>query len=344
MSKLTNWIIRHQVVAFFILAFAITWPGLFAVFFIFPGNQLVLALAASFVLFSPGLSAMLISGMANPKPRLPKSRSHWIAFAISWVIAAAVQAAYNVRVQHNDSLPAAIVIGMIFAIFPAWLISSAYSRNPGIRAQFITLVKPRGPAIWYLVIFLIFPGIPLLAMVIPRSLGGGAHFNLAGLALVDIAIYFLLEFTHGFLYTGGINEESGWRGFALPHLQARYPVILSALIVWFFWAAWHIPYDIGNQVPVEWMLQNRILWNMVVSIIMAWLYNRTNGSILAPALFHVSMNTFGNQISIPPPEISCSSQLLFSRSCMTACGRSSLPVTWPCINKRLRMSREIVYK
>jgi membrane protease YdiL (CAAX protease family) len=48
------------------------------------------------------------------------------------------------------------------------------------------------------------------------------------------------------------------------------------------------------------MLQNRILWNLVVSIIMAWLYNRTNGSIMAPALFHVSMNTFGNQISMTP--------------------------------------------
>jgi membrane protease YdiL (CAAX protease family) len=30
---------------------------------------------------------------------------------------------------------------------------------------------------------------------------------------------------------------------------------------------------------------------------MTWLYNRTNGSILAPALFHPAMNTFGNVFS-----------------------------------------------
>ena len=36
----------------------------------------------------------------------------------------------------------------------------------------------------------------------------------------------------------------------------------------------------------------------MVSIIMAWLYNRTNGSILAPAIFHPAMNTFGNQFTV----------------------------------------------
>ena len=32
-----------------------------------------------------------------------------------------------------------------------------------------------------------------------------------------------------------------------------------------------------------------------------WLYNRTNGSILAPALFHPAMNTFGD--NLPPTPI-----------------------------------------
>jgi membrane protease YdiL (CAAX protease family) len=33
---------------------------------------------------------------------------------------------------------------------------------------------------------------------------------------------------------------------------------------------------------------------------MTWLYNRTNGSLLAPALFHPAMNAFGNNFSITP--------------------------------------------
>jgi hypothetical protein len=33
---------------------------------------------------------------------------------------------------------------------------------------------------------------------------------------------------------------------------------------------------------------------------MAWVYNRTKGSILAPALFHPSMNTFGDHFPVTP--------------------------------------------
>jgi hypothetical protein len=32
------------------------------------------------------------------------------------------------------------------------------------------------------------------------------------------------------------------------------------------------------------------------SVLFAWVYNRTKGSILAPAIFHPSMNAFGNNL------------------------------------------------
>jgi membrane protease YdiL (CAAX protease family) len=158
------------------------------------------------------------------------------------------------------------------------------------------LLKPRGSALWYLVVFLIFPGVQLLDMGITRLLGGEVQFKLADMGFEAAAIFLGLEFLQGFLMTGGINEESGWRGFALPRLQARYPVIVSAGIVWFFWSLWHVPWDIGRGVPLAWMLENRILWGLVFSILLSWLYNRTNGSILAPVLFHPAMNTFGNNL------------------------------------------------
>ena len=87
------------------------------------------------------------------------------------------------------------------------------------------------------------------------------------------------------------------RGRAKPRQpQARYPVIIAIAIVWFFWALWHIPYDIGLKSDPQWMLINRTLFNFTFSVLMAWVYNRTKGSILAPAIFHASMNAFGDNL------------------------------------------------
>lgn len=296
MKRVNTWIGDHQVLTFFLLAFALTWPGFFLAFFIFPGNELVEILASQ-VVFSPALAAMLISWIDEPTPRVERGSARTIAFIASWVLASIVQILYAWKIYEANLAAPIIIISCVFALLPAWVLSSAYASAPGLHKQFSTLLRPRGPAVWYLVVFLMFPGIPLLAMGITRLSGGQADFYLAGLGFKSAAILLLLEFLHGFLYTGGINEESGWRGFALPRLQSRYPVLVSAVIVWFFWALWHLPYDIGRGEQTAWILENRVFWNLSVSILMAWLYNRTNGSILAPALFHPSMNTFGNQFS-----------------------------------------------
>ncbi len=44
------------------------------------------------------------------------------------------------------------------------------------------------------------------------------------------------------------------------------------------------------------MLVNRTLYMFIFSVLFSWVYNRTKGSILAPALFHPSMNAFGNNL------------------------------------------------
>jgi membrane protease YdiL (CAAX protease family) len=297
MNKIKNWIRNHQVLTFFVLAYSITWTGLVLVFFIYPGVELVEGLAAPFTVYSPALVALVISAIALPKPKHKTSKSRWIAFFISWPLSAAVLILYGWKVQHIPFLTN-LVYHSIWALLPAWMFASVYARNPGIRKQFSTLLKPRGPWRWYLVIFLIFPGVVLAACWITRLMGGEAEFYLADMLFWEAAVLLVLEFLRGFLTTGGINEESGWRGFALPRLQSRYPVLVAALIVGFLWSFWHIPYDIGKGVPTAWMLENRLLWNPIFAVMMTWLYNRTNGSLLAPALFHPAMNAFGNAFSI----------------------------------------------
>jgi membrane protease YdiL (CAAX protease family) len=124
--------------------------------------------------------------------------------------------------------------------------------------------------------------------------GNEVSFDFRGLSFVGVLVFIVLVFLNGFLFTGGINEETGWRGFVLPRLQARFPVIGAVTVVWFFWALWHIPYDIGLDTPIGAILFNRILLNFIWALLFAWVYNRTRGSLLAPVIFHPAMNTFGD--------------------------------------------------
>ncbi len=300
MSKLTTWIKQHQVATFFILAYLITWPLLILIFFVFPGNDLVQILSGGpLAVFSPALAAMLISAMVEPQPKLGSGKPHWVAFGVSWVISWIILTLYYWQVEKMKLVVAAI-LWAIFALLPAWVLSSAFARTPGIRKHFSTLLRPSGSPLWYLVALLAVPVCQLLGAGFTHLLGGEVHFRLEGMSPGQMIIFLTLTFLSGFLCSGGINEESGWRGFALPHLQARFPVIVSVAMVWFFWSLWHIPYDIGQHADPNWMLVNRTVYMFIFSVLFSWVYNRTKGSILAPALFHPSMNTFGNNLPVTP--------------------------------------------
>ncbi len=87
----------------------------------------------------------------------------------------------------------------------------------------------------------------------------------------------------------GFGEEVGWRGFALPRMQARRTALTSALFLSGAWAGWHLPLfafsgglsSMGMAGVAGW------LFSLVTgSILMAWLFNRSHGSVLAVALFH----------------------------------------------------------
>ncbi|MEM2945283.1 MAG: CPBP family intramembrane glutamic endopeptidase [Thermoproteota archaeon] len=88
-------------------------------------------------------------------------------------------------------------------------------------------------------------------------------------------------------------EEIGWRGYALPVLQEKRSALASSLIVGVFWALWHWPhFTVKDSVMA--VNYHSFLWFTVfillLSISYTWLYNSTNGSLLAVSLYHASTN------------------------------------------------------
>jgi membrane protease YdiL (CAAX protease family) len=98
-------------------------------------------------------------------------------------------------------------------------------------------------------------------------------------------------FIQSFLLSG-LGEEFGWRGYALPRLQARWNALTSSIILGVIWATWHIPFFFIHNQP----LYQRDFWEwipliLLSSVIYTWIFNNTRGSVLAAALIHASLNT-----------------------------------------------------
>lgn len=99
------------------------------------------------------------------------------------------------------------------------------------------------------------------------------------------------------IYAGPLGEELGWRGFLLTELQKRFSPLKSAIIIGVVWFLWHVPLwwaPFGTLVSGEPLSVLPILTYLVMliclSIIITWLVNRFNGSVLIAILFHLSTN------------------------------------------------------
>ncbi|ELZ88302.1 CPBP family intramembrane glutamic endopeptidase [Haloferax sulfurifontis] len=96
------------------------------------------------------------------------------------------------------------------------------------------------------------------------------------------------------LFGGGL-EEPGWRGYLLPALQETYSPLRAGLIVGVVWAGWHLPLvfipgTIHHTLPLGLYL----LQLVELSILLSWLTNRVNGSVLPAILLHASGNALLN--------------------------------------------------
>ncbi len=161
-----------------------------------------------------------------------------------------------------------------------------------------TLVRPRGRFIYYVIALLTFPAIHIVGVGITNALNGGVWLPRIDQG-PELALTLLVTFSATLFFTGGINEESGWRGFAQKWLQVRHSPLVANLILWFMMVLWHIPNDLVQYREGGYLLV-RIGLYPFITILFGWVYNRTKGSILAPAVFHASMNSMNPLMRVFP--------------------------------------------
>jgi membrane protease YdiL (CAAX protease family) len=89
---------------------------------------------------------------------------------------------------------------------------------------------------------------------------------------------------------GGLGEELGWRGFALPRLQARMHPLAASLLLGVIGAAWRWPaFRAETSGPFADSLWLFAAAALPASIVFTCAYNFTGGSLIACALLHASI-------------------------------------------------------
>ena len=154
--------------------------------------------------------------------------------------------------------------------------------------------------------FLIWSSLLLLGIhAASRLLYGLFSSNLPESDMLASPLSILPLFIVMFLLGGGLNEEIGWRGYALDRFQSKYSALTSSLFLGVFWIVWHLPVFFlpgTNQSLVPFWLF--ILTVIPLGVMMTWVYNNTNKSIFAAAFFHTIGNLAHELFRIMPTEAS----------------------------------------
>jgi membrane protease YdiL (CAAX protease family) len=126
--------------------------------------------------------------------------------------------------------------------------------------------------------------IKLSAEVIDRaSTSAWPRFDTSQWYLIPAAIAFSTPFQAG--------EEIGWRGYALPRLAERFGLASASVLLGLIWGLWHLPqFFIRGGDSYQQSFPVFVLQVTAMSVAFAWLYTRTNGSLLLTMLLHAAIN------------------------------------------------------
>ena len=147
------------------------------------------------------------------------------------------------------------------------------------------------PLKWYLIALL---GIATLKLfVVPVRLASGGSVD--GRSLLGALGVAPFHFLFVALIGGDLDEEMGWRGYALPQLQGRLSPLTTNLLLGVAWAFWHLPlWFFPGYFPAGSSFSLYVVSTVALSLLIGWVYNGTGGSLLLAILAHTASDVADN--------------------------------------------------
>ena len=192
------------------------------------------------------------------------------------------------------------LLGGIGPTLSGFVIALITNGKKGAQETVSGLKKIKLPIGWYALSLLTVPALVAIQALLHFLTGRAITYNVTGVMLVMGFIWPLFS---------SFGEEIGWRGFAQPKMQKRLGVLSTSLILGLIWGLWHLPADYIAYSAYGWLfIPIFILLGPITltahSVIMTFLYNKTNGSLVLMILYHFTITMTG----ILSPSFAYSSQ------------------------------------
>lgn len=218
-----------------------------------------------------------------------------LAYAGSWLFwtpLALADSGLGVLPLHLD-LPAVGLINNLGLFAGPFLAAVVMTKATGgsLKAFLGRIFQWRAKPISYLIaVALIGLALGLVTWFQPSAPPTGPP---AGLPPLPPGVLLVVAFVIFFI-GGPLQEEPGWRGFALPRLQQTLPPTLAALLLGLLWGLWHLPLflvkawdtpheNLGDVVAF-------VVFAVALSLVMSWVAITALGSLWLPILAHNVVN------------------------------------------------------
>jgi membrane protease YdiL (CAAX protease family) len=239
----------------------------------------------------------------------PKSRSllvfFLLAFAISWIVWIPAALASHGLLSFQLSPSITSLLGAFGPSAAALITTGVYDGRAGLCSLFRRLLTWRVGLQWYLFV-LFWPALlssagTALAVLFGSSLPEFAQppfvhlYPLpSDLSNVNPLLFLPFVFLQQTLIGSSMGEEIGWRGYALPRLEAHRNALCASAVLGIMWGVWHLPLWLTKGYPLaEEFLGWTLLGLVADSVLFTWVYNNTRESLLLALLFHTSIAITG---------------------------------------------------
>jgi uncharacterized protein len=149
--------------------------------------------------------------------------------------------------------------------------------------------------IWWLVIL----SLPFLLAALSVQINVAQSGFQPDTTLLSQPLLILPTFLIMFFLGGSLQEEFGWRGFALPRLLEKWNPAAASIILGAVWGLWHLPlFHIAGASQSFMRFEVFLALTIAFSFLFTWLYLKTKNNLFTALLLHTAINT---AISLFPP-------------------------------------------